>query len=184
MSEARRDATHAAGHAEIAGDHAASTTGAQCIDVAGGAQRRVTGGRGVQLALSFETAPTGSWTYLCGMPDRSGMSRFTHLIRWSGDSEETMARGAGNRDPLHWRKTKSVDAFVEGIRALMLDGEPRTFNRICIEMTGATSDVWLDSPIDVALWRLVASRELWWACEDGAVFFLHQSAVERDAEAA
>lgn len=56
MTEARRDATHAAGHAENAGNHAESTTGAQCIDAAGGAQRRVTGGRGTQLDI-FSRAP-------------------------------------------------------------------------------------------------------------------------------
>jgi hypothetical protein len=50
MSEARRDATNAAGHAEIAGEHAESTTGAQCSAVAGVSRGRVTGGRGELLA--------------------------------------------------------------------------------------------------------------------------------------
>lgn len=44
MSEASQTATHAAGHAEIAGNRAASTTDARRIDFAGGAQRRVTAG--------------------------------------------------------------------------------------------------------------------------------------------
>jgi hypothetical protein len=50
MSEARRDATHAAGHAENAGDHAESITGAQCSAVAGVARGRATGGRVELLA--------------------------------------------------------------------------------------------------------------------------------------
>lgn len=138
-----------------------------------------------QLALGFFMASRETrWEYRRGMPDRSGLASFTHLIRWRGDGAETMDRGSGKRDPLHWRKAGTVAQFVESIRALMLDGRARTFNRICIEMTGATSDVWFGKAPDAALWSLVESGELWWACEEGAVFFIHESAVTRDAEAA
>lgn len=50
MSEASRTSSHTAGHAEIAGDHAESTTGAQCSAVAGVARGRATGGRGELVA--------------------------------------------------------------------------------------------------------------------------------------
>lgn len=132
-----------------------------------------------QLPLRFDL-----WTYRCGVPSRAGLAQFTHLIRWEGDGSETMARGSGGRDPLHWRKAGTKAQFVESIRALMRDGKARTFNRICIEMTGTTADVWFKKAPDDALWSLVGSGELWWACEEGAVFFIHESAVTRDARAA
>jgi hypothetical protein len=62
------EATHAAGHAEIAGDRAESATGAQCIDVAGGALRRMTGGRDelVMVAALFVEAD-GAYAHLPGV---------------------------------------------------------------------------------------------------------------------
>lgn len=137
-----------------------------------------------QLAF-LELRPT--WTYHRGLPDRTGSSVYTHLIRSKYDPKETMARGRleydeegnviGGRDPLHWKKTKSVEEFKKGILDLFADGEPRTFNAICIELTGATSDVWLDKPIDQALWALVKDHSLAWANGDGAIFFIDSKFV-------
>ncbi len=135
-----------------------------------------------QRSLPFAGASRESrWTYRCGTPDRSGLARYTHLIRWGWDTDETMARGAGKRDSQHWRRAGSVEHFVEAIRTLMRDGHARTFHRMCVELTGTSADVWFEKQPDLALWRLVEVGELWWTCEEGATFFLHADAVERGA---
>lgn len=132
-----------------------------------------------QIAL-FERSSL--WKYNRGIPNRRGLTKYTHLIRSERDPTETMAHGgakyddAGNlisgRDPLHWKKTKSVEEFKKGILELLEDGEPRTFNAICVELTGTTADVWFDKPIDQALWALVKDETLAWSNSEGAVFFL------------
>lgn len=139
-----------------------------------------------QIALFASRWP---WTYHRGLPDRSGLSRYTHLIRSKYDPEETMARGrlkydeAGNvvsgRDPTHWKsdKQRSVPVFMAEIRKLLSDGNPRTFNRICVELTGTTADVMLEKPIDEALWELVAEKSIAWSNSEGAVFFTNTEFV-------
>jgi hypothetical protein len=112
------------------------------------------------------------WTYHFGLPDRSGAAKYRHLIRGPFEVAETMGRGAGKRDPLHWKKTASVDAFRHRIAELFSDDAPRTFNTICVELTGTTADVWFEKPIDEALWSLVEDLALVWAEEFGAVWFL------------
>lgn len=119
------------------------------------------------------------WVYHFGLPDRSGTFKYIHLIRSKHDPDETMARGSKARDPLHWKKTASVDEYKLAIMKLMSDGEPRTFNAICVELTKTTADVWLDKEPDKALWSLVEERKLVWACELGATFFLDANALEK-----
>ncbi len=93
MSEARRDATHAAGHAEIAGDHAASTTGAQRLDAAGGAQRRVTGGRiysTLALVLSARAAvmdAKGDWPPPGNDRNATWVAAAALMLLWAFETE-------------------------------------------------------------------------------------------------
>lgn len=121
------------------------------------------------------------WTYQRGMPDRSGLAQFTHLIMWKHDPKETMGRGAGKRDSQHWKKTLKniqVEDWVEKILALMSDGEPRTFNCICIQLTGTHGSVWAFKAPDEALWFCVRIGRLAWACEEGCVFFCDASKID------
>ncbi len=139
-----------------------------------------------QIALF---ASRSIWTYHRGLPDRSDLSRYTHLIRSKYDPEETMEHGAlkhdaegnvvGGRDPTHWKtsKQRSVPVFMAEIRKLLSDGNPRTFNRICVELTGTTADVMLEKPIDEALWELVAEESIAWSNAEGAVFFTNTEFV-------
>lgn len=117
------------------------------------------------------------WTYHFGLPDRSGMAKYLHLARSPYDLEETKARGAGKREADHWKRTDSVETFRQRIADLFQDGEPRTFNTICVELTGTTADVWFEKAPDAALWSLVEDLALVWAQELGAVWFLPASCL-------
>lgn len=132
-----------------------------------------------------------TWTYHFGVPNRSGAQIYVHLIRWKHDPDETLARGftggiddrgriPNGRAPNHWRHTQPVDVWKERILHLLHDGEPRTFNRICVELTGTTADVWHTKEPDEALWALCEEELVAWACEEGCVFWLRSDFVKRD----
>lgn len=123
------------------------------------------------------TAERPVWNYQRGLPDRSGMFRYTHLIQSKYDPDETMGRGR-DRDPLHWKKIAGVEHFEQAIASLMADGEPRTFNAICVQITGTNGNVWFEKAPDQALWILVEKGLLAWTCTEGATFFLDSSRVE------
>ncbi len=129
-----------------------------------------------------------TWTYYFGLPDRSGMAAYTHLIRWVGDPPETKARGSEVVDGVRrarrgagWQnRIGTPEEWAPRIDELLADGEPRTFNAICVQLVGTTADVMVDTAIDVALWALVERNRVAWACEEGAVFFLRADFVELD----
>lgn len=140
--------------------------------------------------LTFDYAATsardaGIVLYYAGLPDRSGLTAYTHLIRHPSDaareSRESRRERAGEDASTEWKATTggTVASWVERIEQLMADGEPRTFNAICLELTGGrmTADVCGGKAPDVALWALVESTRLRWGCADGVVLFIHESAV-------
>ncbi len=84
---------------------------------------------------------------------------------------------------VEWRKLEQgkVDEWASAIVALMSDGQPRTFNGIIIDLTDArcTADTAFGKDPDLALWKLVEARTLWWSCEDQeCTFFLHANFIE------
>jgi hypothetical protein len=94
--------------------------------------------------------------------DRRGMARFTHIIRAPDDPERSDIRKLPEalRDrEATWRrrlKTSSVKDWKSAIWTLLSDGQPRTFNRIGVELVDKTADLLIDLPPDRALWALVA----------------------------
>jgi hypothetical protein len=98
--------------------------------------------------------------------DRSGAAVYTHLIRAEDDPERTDIRALPEalRDrAAEWRralKKTSVDTWKWAIWRLLSDGQPRTFNRIGVELLDKTADVLLDLPPDRALWALVAEQKI------------------------
>lgn len=131
------------------------------------------------MSLFGEEPAPPEWSYYFGVPERTGLKKYTHLIRSELDPDETMKRGNKNRSATHWKNPGSVDEFVKKIRALMSDGRPRTFNAICVELTGTTADVWADKEPDHALWQLVEKEELGWAQEMRAIFFCSAKFIRR-----
>jgi hypothetical protein len=94
-----------------------------------------------------------------GPVGRSGMASYVHLIRAPGDPARS-PRGPGRA--LLWRQLgkHSVSAWAERILALLSDGEPRTFNRIMVELADFGADTGFRENPDRALWHLVEQRKL------------------------
>ena len=101
--------------------------------------------------------------------DRSGPGAYVHLIRSDTDpkrlsrEEHRALREKEGRSPATaWRRDlsilpQSVDRWRQVIGVLLEDGEPRTFNRLCLELTefAYTGDVCFRKGPDIALWRMV-----------------------------
>lgn len=131
------------------------------------------------------------WLYRCGMPDRSGLAAYTHLIRSAHDGaretrEVRHARIGVAAGVIEWRKLEqgNVDEWASAIEALMRDGQPRTFNGIVLELTDAkcTADTAFGKDPDDALWKLVEARTLWWSCDIDcdATFFIHADFIQQE----
>lgn len=101
--------------------------------------------------------PTPTWvtgTYA----RRSGAACYVHLIRAPDDPERRPrpAGGLAERAP-HRRLAKTPAAQWEPVLlAALEDGVPRTFNRLGVELFDLTADVLCTTPVDTALWSLVA----------------------------
>jgi hypothetical protein len=122
------------------------------------------------------------WEYHTGLPDRSGMARYTVLIRAPWDPprrprevrQAAMGHEAAAVEWRTWRKA-SAEQWCERIVAHLADGEPRTLNRIAVELVDATADV-VGATAQAGLWLAVERGLAWWtAC--APVHFIHRSAV-------
>lgn len=139
---------------------------------------------GEQLALAWDAPTDDRWTYRRGMPDRSGLAAYLHLVRWRHDPPETVARGAaarasGLRAPGAAKRTGgTVEEARSAIAALLADREPRTFHCIAVQLAGVAADALEGSPLERALWAMCADGTLAWACEDGCVFWTLAELVE------
>jgi PAS domain-containing protein len=117
--------------------------------------------RGDQLEL-FAPAAVAT-DFVRGMPvDRSGTTRYVHIIRALDDPERSPRPVGGRLDRFPHRTLAGipVDQCAEMILRLLADGSPRTFNAIAVELFDYTADMALGSPLDRALWRLVAESRL------------------------
>jgi hypothetical protein len=101
--------------------------------------------------------------FVRGVPiDRTGTARYIHIIRAPEDPERTPRPPGGRLDraPHLTLDEIPVERCAEMILALFADGAPRTFNAISVELFDHTADMTLDSPLDRALWQLVAQTRL------------------------
>jgi hypothetical protein len=90
------------------------------------------------------------------------MYQFLHLVRAKDDPKETIKRGCKEGDPVGWKSLLKVpvEEWKQRIHQHMSDGQPRTFNRMMVEICGRTADVCFDKPPDWALWELVEAGTL------------------------
>lgn len=123
--------------------------------------------------------------FFFGMPDRSGTAKYTHLIRSPWDPEEGIERGTradGSRhDPTEYKSFGRVSIAEWSARVLALFAarpRPRTFNRICVELTGHCASTHLDTPLDRALWKLVKDEVLAWSNSEPP-YFVPREGLER-----
>ncbi len=124
------------------------------------------------------------WAYHEGLPDISGLARYTVLIRAPGDPErrprENRQAAMGHRAAaVEWRAwhKASAEEWRARIVAHLADGMPRTLNRIAVELVDATADVVGEAAL-AGLWLAVERGEIWWTA-DAPIHFLHRDFVAR-----
>jgi superfamily II DNA or RNA helicase len=119
--------------------------------------------------------------WFSGPLERSGLERYTHLIRGAEDPERSDIRALPealrDRSSVWRRDMKKLPpaAFREPILALLADRIPRTFNRIGVELFDKTADILLELPPDVALWELVAEGRLEHTAEAPILFRMKET---------
>lgn len=96
--------------------------------------------------------------------DRSGIAKYIHLIMSSEDPEQ-LGRHERGRKSLNWLTDfhpGTYDKWRAAILKLLSDGQPRTFNRIVLELTGRlhAGEVAFGKAPDDALWDLVKEGEV------------------------
>jgi hypothetical protein len=96
-----------------------------------------------------------------GIPDRSGLSQFTEIIRDSKDPART-PRGQRPTDTMRWRRELKGHPSKWGQKLLehLKDGTPRTLNRIGVELVDFGADTVLGTALNEALWALVEAGAL------------------------
>lgn len=112
---------------------------------------------------SVEAAPVAEWVTGHNAA-RSGLECFVHIIR-GPDDPKRLTREQRKGMSLAWvadLKDCNKPKWIEEIVALLSDGVERTFNRICLEVSGGnyTADVCLEKSPDNALWELVAQGDI------------------------
>lgn len=90
------------------------------------------------------------------IPDRTGALAYVEIIRHPDDPERT-PREERSKDATRWRRELRAHPSVWGGRLLehLMDGRPRTLNRIAVELVDFTADVVVGTPLAEALWALV-----------------------------
>lgn len=116
------------------------------------------------LALHVEHPPAeDARVYHCCMPvDRSGIAKYCHLV-WGPDDPKRSPRpkgGRADRFPHQTNKKTERAEWALRIEALMDDGQPRTFNAMCVELLDQEASIAFEGPVDEALWHLVAQGRL------------------------
>lgn len=107
------------------------------------------------------------WDYARGMPDRRGLAQYVHLIRAPHPFEppETMKRGGESRslggENDRKKKAGTPAQWAARIVALLEDKRPRTFNTICVQLTGTTADCVGDN-VDAGLWLACERLDIAW----------------------
>ena len=124
----------------------------------------------VQLDL-FPEAPRRCEWLTRVLPDRSGMSAYVIMIRGKADPERPpQPRQHSQRDktPHLTLRKQTRHAWRDSFVMLLGDGEPRTFNALCVLLSGLTADICAGLVPEDALWSLV---------EEGAVEFTMEAPV-------
>lgn len=120
-------------------------------------------GREIMGAILAHEEEEGIGRWLLWRPDMSDpMSKYTVLIRSPVDPERS-PRGAHRADWKELTAKGTETQWAEAILDLLLDGAPRTFNHICVELADITADVASQKTPEKALWSLVDMGALVWS---------------------
>lgn len=91
-----------------------------------------------------------------------GVESYLHLVRQAGDPERSPRPDCGvtDRSPHRTLNRRPLAEIREVILGGLLDGMPRTFNRLGVEAFDLTADVLFTTKVNDALWELVAEGRL------------------------
>lgn len=93
------------------------------------------------------------WTKL---PDRTGMNAYTVMVRGGNDPERRKSGiESGDIAPHHTIKKTKPEEWAPRILKLLSDGQPRTLNRIGVELIDKTADITAFTTFGAGLWLLV-----------------------------
>lgn len=119
------------------------------------------------------------------VPDLSGMQQFVVMIRAPGDPERLPRDG---RDMgAEWRRKlmkQPVGEIADALRQHLQDGQPRTLNRIGVELIDKTADLTGGTPFETALWSLVELGEVEFTMQAPVLFRKASPVARADAPAA
>ena len=114
-------------------------------------------------------------TWCAGLPDTSGAAAYTVLIRAAHDEDGLEIQGHGfhsGRETTGWKRLndRTPHDWANHILRLLADERERTFNRICLELTGGWyhADQASGTNLKAGLWLAVEHRRIYWRNpEDG-----------------
>lgn len=137
----------------------------------------------MQLFASTPTEPPQDATWVTGaVVAREGVDSFLHLVRSPSDPtrlsrEERKGRECAWKNDL---RKSSKGRWLAGMQELLSDGQPRTFNRIVLELSSYeyTADVAFDTVADDALWDLVGAQVVEHTLATPVLFRGRDSSVE------
>jgi len=130
-----------------------------------------------------QPAATGILTWVFGaVADREGLAAYTHLVRAPGDPQRTPRPKGGHQDraPHRTLAKRPAAELEELLLEGLADGEPRTFNRLGVEIFDLTADVLFTTPVNAALWRLVDRGEIEHTLEAPVLFRRRRPALVTD----
>ncbi len=101
--------------------------------------------------------------------DRSGRYAFVHLLKDEDDPERSVDT---RKVKFLYRNIAKVTKLEWKRRLLkhLSDREPRTFNRICVELLDKTADIMFTTIVDDALWDLVRLKQIEHTTESPVLF--------------
>jgi hypothetical protein len=107
--------------------------------------------------------PAPPLAFVRGVPvDRTGLAGYAHLVQDEADPARSERPVGGRKDrmPLRTLALTTVDHWRDRLLAHLADGEPRTFNRIGVELLDHTADMLYRTVVDRALWSVVDEQLL------------------------
>jgi hypothetical protein len=106
-----------------------------------------------------------------------------HLARSPYDPERTPRHLRKVRDTgAQWArsmKKENIEVFRKDILELLSDGQPRTFNRIGVELYDKTADALYKKPVEDALWGLAAEGKVSFTPDAPILWFLEGAEEEK-----
>jgi hypothetical protein len=106
-----------------------------------------------------------------GLPERFGadgvsLAQYTHLIRHPGDPEATPNHERPRDGTAAWRRAlckQEAGSWRVRVHKALVSHGPMSFQALCVTLINRDADKCMGTPIDDALWQLVAEGVVQWS---------------------